>query len=221
VLYLYFLLTFHLSHSSNIQGIKSLQQKGDSGGNNLPWRNIETICVWVCGLPSFFWTFWTKNRSQRNVPRVQFWAWMSFSTCSRSLHKVDPKSDCRPHWWYQNWDVMSPEFTKELSFNLRDTGSHVPDHSPVVGTLFCIGFLTMGSRLCMFCSLHFWTLQNHYCTTIQNMICMLGLKPFLIGKAVAIWCRMVSGLFSSLFFILDTLECICWNTGIVTLAQTY
>ena len=81
-------------------------------------------------------------------------------------------------------------FTKESPFNLRDAGSHVPDHSRVMGALFCIGLLTVGLRLCTFCSLH-------YHTTIRNM---LGLKPFLIGKAVAIWCRMVSGLFSSFFY---------------------
>jgi hypothetical protein len=86
--------------------------------------------------------------------------------------------------------------------------------------------------VCTFCSLH-------YRTTIRNM---LGLKPFLIGKAVAIWCRMVSGLFSSFFytryirvylleymlytkvnFIGDPAHWLAdqYLAGIVTLAQTY
>jgi hypothetical protein len=54
--------------------------------------------------------------------------------------------------------VMSPEFTKESSFNLRDTGSHVPDRLSVVGILFWIGLLTVRSRLCTFCSLLIRTL---------------------------------------------------------------
>ena len=53
---------------------------------------------------------------------------------------------------------------------LTYAGCHVPDHSPVMGTLFCICLLTMGLRLCTFCSLHFWTLRDHYCATIRNMI---------------------------------------------------
>ena len=46
--------------------------------------------------------------------------------------------------------------TKESSFNLRDAGSLVH-----VGMLFCNGLLTVGSRLCIFCSLHFRTLRDH------------------------------------------------------------
>ena len=90
---------------------------------------------------------------------------------------------------------------------------HVPDRPLVVGMLFCIGLLTVGLRLCIFCSLHFRTLHDHYRATIRNM---MHVKPFLIGKAVAIF--KVSRVspwsvvcFSSLIFILDTLECICRN----------
>jgi hypothetical protein len=72
----------------------------------------------------------------------------------------------------------------DFSTDLGKQG-YVPDCLPVVGTLFCIGLLTVGLRLCAFFSLHFQTLHNHYCTTIWNMIHTLGLKPFLIGKAPA------------------------------------
>ena len=60
-------------------------------------------------------------------------------------------------------------FTKESSFNLRDAGSHVPDRPRVVGMLFCIGLLTVGSRLCVFCSLHFRTLRDHCRATTWNI----------------------------------------------------
>ena len=73
------------------------------------------------------------------------------------------------------WHHCESWVYKGIIFNLKDTGSHVPDCLSVVGILFCICLLTMGLRLCTFCSLHFWTLCDHYCATIQNMIHILGL----------------------------------------------
>ena len=80
------------------------------------------------------------------------------------------------HWLFGGYNSRTrfcraehrPSSSKS-SFNLRDTGSHVPDRPRVVGMLFCIGLLTVGSRLCVFCSLHFRTLRDHCRATTRNI----------------------------------------------------
>ena len=71
--------------------------------------------------------------------------------------------------WHHELNLLRVLIYKELSFNLRDAGSHVTDRSPVVGMLFCIGLLTVGLRLCTICSLHFRTLRDHCHATIRNI----------------------------------------------------
>ena len=95
---------------------------------------------------------------------------------------------------------------KESSFNLRDAGSHVTDRSPVVGMLFCIGLLTVGSRLCMFCSLHFRTLRDHCHATVRNIrIFKLShvLLTFVVSRVCFTACLIVPAFFcfGSLFSI--------------------
>ena len=82
-----------------------------------------------------------------------------------TLHPKVPPTPCLRNL---NMFITSP-FYKESSFNLRDAGSHVTDRSPVVGMLFCIGLLTVGLRLCTFCSLHFRTLRDHCRATVRNI----------------------------------------------------
>src|ERR1700685_2135096 len=55
-------------------------------------------------------------------------------------------------------------FTKESSFNPRslpDLGGSKSDRWSVVGILFCMLILTVGSRLCTFCRLHLRTFRDH------------------------------------------------------------